>query len=80
MAAIDQLFSYATWRDTKVSVIVFNKENKNLENVLDSIQGVLNVHAIRVKNVKQGQWYCEIQSAEDERVMHVTVQAFNLHV
>lgn len=78
--AIEQLFSYTTWRDTKVSVIVFNKENKSFENVLLSIQDLLNEHAVRIRNVKQGQWYCKIQNSADERVMHVTVQALNLHV
>ncbi|GAA0830467.1 hypothetical protein [Bifidobacterium pullorum] len=80
LSAIEQLFSYSTWRDTKVSVIIFNKENKSFENVLESIQGALDEHAIRARSIKRGQWYCEIQNAEDERVMHVTVQAFNLHV
>lgn len=79
LAAIDQLFSYTTWRDTKVSVIVFNKENKSFDNVLQSIQDALNEQAVRIRNIKQGQWYCEIQNHEDERVMHVTAQAFNLH-
>lgn len=80
LKAINQLFSYTTWRDTKVSVIVFNKENKSFENVLRAIQSSLDEVAIRLQKVKQAQWYCEIQNIEDERVMHVTVQAFNLHV
>lgn len=79
LSAIDQLFSYTTWRDTKVSVIVFNKENKGFENVLRSIQDALDEQAVHIRNVKQGQWYCEMQNNEDKRVMHVTVQAFNLH-
>lgn len=80
LAAIDQLFSYTTWRDTKVSVIIFNKENKSFEKVLQSIQDALDEVAIHLQKTKQAQWRCEIQNSEDERVMHVTVQAFNLHV
>lgn len=28
---------------------------------------------------KPARWTCKIQNREDERVMHVTVQVFNLH-
>ena len=80
LAAIEQLFSYTTWRDTKVSVIVFNKENKSFENVLQGIKAALDEHAALVRDIRRGQWNCEIQNNDDERVMHVTVQAFNLHV
>lgn len=80
LAAIDQLFSYSTWRDTKVSVVVFNKENKDFGNVLQSVRNALDGVAVRLRDVKQSQWYCEIHNEQDERVMHVTVQVFNLHV
>ena len=79
LAAIDQLFSYTTWRDTKVSVIVFNKHTKNFETVLDSIQGTLDEVSVQEGRPKHAQWYCMIQNKDDERIMHVTVQAFDLH-
>ena len=79
LAAIDQLFSYTTWRDTKVSVIVFNKSAKNFETVLDSIQGALDEVSVQEGRPKHAQWYCKIQNKDDERIMHVTVQVFDLH-
>lgn len=80
LKAIEQLFSYTTWRDTKVSVVVFNKENKSYGSVLSSIDNILNENAIRVRRVKDEVWTCKIQDPVDERVMHVTVLSFNLHV
>ena len=41
--AIDQLLSYSSWRDTKVAVIVFNR-NKGFTNVLDAIQSTTKAH------------------------------------
>ncbi|WP_143117349.1 hypothetical protein [Denitrobacterium detoxificans] len=79
LAAIDQLFSYTTWRDTKVSVIVFNKDIKNFETVLDAVQDALDEVSIQEGRPKHSQWYCKIQNKYDERIMHVTVQVFNLH-
>lgn len=80
LAAIDQLFSYTTWRDTKVSVIIFNKENKNFERVLETIQNAINEVSVQDSRIKHSEWRCAIQNKSDERVMHVTVQAFDLHV
>ena len=80
MKAIEQLFSYTTWRDTKVSVIVFNKENVNFSGVLDSTGNALEENAISVKRTKDTVWTCKVQDPVDERVMHVTVQVFNLYV
>ncbi len=80
LAAIDQLFSYTTWRDTKVSVIVFNKDIKNFETVLEAIQDALDEVSIQEGRPKHSQWYCKIQNKDDERIMHVTVQVFDLHV
>ena len=80
MKAIEQLFSYTTWRDTKVSVVVFNKENKNFDGVLGGIGNALEENVISVKRNKDAVWTCKVQDPVDERVMHVTVQAFNLYV
>lgn len=79
LAAIKQLFDYTTWRDTKVRVIVFNKDTMNFETVLNSIQDSLGMISVREDRPKHSQWYCLIQNKDDERIMHVTVQAFDLH-
>ena len=78
--ALLQLFSYTTWRDTKVSVIVFNKKNKNFEKVLDSANEVLEEESISCARRKHAQWYCKIQNEIDERIMHVTIQIFDISV
>jgi hypothetical protein len=44
--ALDQLFSYLTWRDTKSAIIVFNR-NKDFSAVLSSIRGTVNAHPNR---------------------------------
>ena len=80
LSAIDQLFSYTTWRDTKVSVIVFNKVNKSFENVLHAIQDAIHEVSVQESHPKHAQWYYAMQNKEDERVMHVTVQVFDLHI
>jgi hypothetical protein len=40
---IDQLLSYSSWRDTKVAIIIFNK-NKNFSAVLEAIPATVEEH------------------------------------
>ena len=42
-SALDQLFSYATWRDTKLALIVFVRE-KNLSAIIDKAKAALAEH------------------------------------
>lgn len=42
--AIDQLLGYASWRDTKTALLVFNRD-RNFTTVLEKIPEVVNVHA-----------------------------------
>ena len=41
---IDQLLGYSSWRDTKVAVLVFNR-NKSLSKVLESVQATTSSHS-----------------------------------
>lgn len=41
--AIDQLLGYASWRDTKTAIIVFNRD-RQLSTVLEKIPGVFEAH------------------------------------
>ncbi len=40
---IDQLLSYATWRDGKLALLVFNR-NKNLSDVLEKVPATMAAH------------------------------------
>ncbi|MFX0063896.1 MAG: hypothetical protein ACFFC7_17135 [Candidatus Hermodarchaeota archaeon] len=41
--AIDQLFNYLTWRDTKAALLIFNK-NQNLSQVIDTVKQTFGSH------------------------------------
>ncbi len=49
---IDQLLSYSSWRDTKVAIIVFNK-NKNFTDVLEIIKPTVVGHSNCKKFIEQ---------------------------
>lgn len=48
--AIDQLLSYATWRDTKTAIFVFNR-SRRLSHVLEQVPAVVEAHPAHVRRV-----------------------------
>jgi hypothetical protein len=44
--AVEQLFGYSTWRDTKTAIIVFNKNNKDFAAVQESVLSWITEHTI----------------------------------
>lgn len=56
------------------------QEEQNFEKVLDSANEVLEEESISCARRKHAQWYCKIQNEIDERIMHVTIQIFDLSV
>ena len=76
--AIDQLFSYSTWRDVKVSLIVFNRDNKNFPSLLDAIDSMVNDYGYKVNKRGESSWRFYATNKENEQLMQVTIQAFDL--
>ena len=50
--AIDQLFGYATWRDTKTAIIVFNR-NQATTPVVDTIEATIKAHTNYKRDAKR---------------------------
>ena len=78
---INQLLGYTSWRDTKVAVIVFNR-NKNFTRVLDSIRSTTKEHPNykRELNQRSETSFRFIFSHRDDsnREMTLTVMAFDV--
>jgi hypothetical protein len=78
---IDQLLSYSSWRDTKTSIIIFNR-NKNFSAVLDSIGPTVNAHPNCKKFIGREQEtnfrYTFAHRDDPNREMILTVLAFDV--
>jgi hypothetical protein len=61
--ALDQVFSYTTWRDTKVALIFF-VDRKDPTAVLEKVRGLLAAHEL----------FVEWGEAGDERELHATMR------
>jgi hypothetical protein len=78
---IDQLLGYLSWRDTKTSILLFNR-NKDFTNVLKQIPDIIKSHS----NFKQEllpkaetNFRYKFKNRDDaERDLFLTVLAFNI--
>jgi hypothetical protein len=84
LEAIDQLLGYLTWRDSKASLIVFNKDVSGFTKIQEKIPEMLNQHPTFVRDMKaqnSGEWQMTFRSSEDpDRLVIVHIFLFNLYV
>ena len=78
---IDQVLGYTSWRDTKVAIIVFNR-NKNFSLVLSSIVETAKAHT-NFKRELRGSTdttfrYCFSHKGDKNRELFLTVLAFDV--
>ena len=54
------MFSYATWRDSKTSLIIFNKNNKDFNRLLDIINKALDTNKNCSNKIRtsKNKWDC----------------------
>jgi len=73
--AIEQLFSYTTWHDVKTSIIIFNKDNKDFNKLLNTINVVLDKNELCQKkiSIQKNEWLCEFKKSK-EMSSFITVQ------
>jgi hypothetical protein len=78
---IDQLLGYTSWRDTKVAVIIFNR-NKDFSRVLNSIRETAKTHT-NFKRELPGSTetvfrYCFAHKDDKNRELFLTLLAFDV--
>lgn len=79
-AAVQQALNYTTWRDVKISLIVFNKENKDFKGILEKIHTWVCDHTVAHKRENLNRWKCDLYRADTKNAIKLTVLAFDLFV
>lgn len=51
LETIDQLFRYVTWRDTKLAILIFNRDG-NLKTILEKIPQLVEKHQLYKRTIK----------------------------
>ena len=83
LEAIDQLCGYTTWRDTKTSLIIFNKDNKDFGALLDGIDKSLRglERCREMLRVGRNQWQGVFtKEADSKDTLTINVTVYDLYV
>ncbi|MBP3495727.1 MAG: hypothetical protein J6K52_05905 [Clostridia bacterium] len=75
--ALKQVYGYATWRDCKIAVLIFNLENKDFGALLKKIDAEIknNENYISSTNKKANEWECKFKSKADSSA-YITLNVF----
>jgi hypothetical protein len=80
LKAIEQLLSYSTWRDSKLAVVIFNKDNKDFQKVLETIAISINDFSSSFKRIEKNIWLCRIYRTDSADEVFVKVMVYDLHL
>ena len=76
--AVHQVVSYSTWGDVKVSVIIFNKENKSFKDVLSKICDWVDSKTVSHIREAMNIWKCTYHRQDLNIDIKLAVMAFDL--
>lgn len=79
--ALEQLFSYTTWRDSKTSLIIFNKKNKDFNKLTDTIDNSLksNKNCKDKIRISKNKWDCIFNKSEgNTEIRYVQILVYDL--
>lgn len=79
-AAVEQLCSYATWRDTKLQLIVFNKDTKDFASVISKIDEWVKSNAVTNSKPYPNLWKCKYRKPEEELLVDLVISVYDLTV
>lgn len=77
-SAIKQLFGYMTWKDTKVALVVFNKNNKNFNSILDSVENWIKTNCKQFNRKNGNMWSCLVYRSDTQTDIKLTIALYDL--
>ena len=78
--AIQQLCNYSTWRDGKVSLVVFNKKNKNFQGILKVVKDWIDSSTKSYSMVLPNVWQCKFYRSDMQVEIDLNIAVFDLYV
>ena len=79
-SAIQQVLNYSTWKDIKVSIIIFNKDNKSFKGIIDKIDEWVLSNTKSYKKMKSNVWDSVYYRNDMNTEIRLNILAFDLYV
>ena len=78
--AVQQVINYSTWRDLKVSVIIFNKDNQSFPAILSKIKSWADANTTTYTQPQANVWLCKYHRYDMNVDIQLAILAFDLYV
>lgn len=78
--AVQQVLNYSTWRDIKISIIIFNMDNISFHKIIEKIESWAKIHTLSYKNIKKNYWACKYHRNDMNIDINLTILAFDLYI
>ena len=78
--AIKQILGYLTWKDTKISLIVFNKKNKDFQSILNSIDSWIKKNTKQSKKENSNTWKCLMYREDTNSDIQIAIQVYDISI
>ncbi len=78
--AIQQVLNYSTWKDTKVSIIIFNKNIRSFQGIIQKINEWVSANTKRYNNRTANRWSCIYYRSDMNIDIQLEIMAFDLYV
>lgn len=78
--AVQQVINYSTWRDLKISVIIFNKENRSFQQIITEIKRWTASNTASCVQPQANIWKCQYRRQDMNVDIQLTILAFDLYV
>ena len=78
--AVQQLMNYSTWKDLKVSVIVFNKDNQSFSSIIGKIDTWVKANTKAYRKDKVNMWKCDYYRNDMNVLVKLNIMVFDLYV
>ncbi len=78
--AVQQLFSYSTWRDVKLALIVFNKDVKDFDSIREKVQQWIKDNTKSYTSMNGNIWNCVIHRQDSNADVSVAIALYDLTI
>lgn len=77
--AITQLLGYTTWKDNKVALIIFNKNNINFHGVRNNILEWIVASTKTHEKLNSNMWKCVLYREDTDNEIHLAIGVYDLY-
>ncbi|MBR3354574.1 MAG: hypothetical protein IKG47_04360 [Oscillospiraceae bacterium] len=78
--AVEQLFGYSTWKDIKLALIVFNKDNKNFMAIRENVEKWMKENAKLYTKRNGNMWDCLLYRSDTNTNIKLVVGIYDVSI